>query len=263
MVPEGFEPGERVVVALDASSGREARSLVERLGEECSFYKVGPKLFYREGPAIVEWLRDLGKRVFLDLKVHDIPSVVESATEAAIEMGATFFTAHVAGGSAAAASEAARRAAPARGGKFFVLGVTVLTSADETAVEADCPGTSLRDLLVARARRAAEAGCAGVVAGVPDLRILAGRLPDGMIRVCPGIRSRKDMQGGGGERGLRTGHSPVAEDQKRTATAAEAAAEGADFIVVGRAVLESADPAATLKLIAGEFLWDHGADLAR
>lgn len=222
---------------------------METLGEACGFYKVGPRLFYREGPQIVGWLKDSGKRVFLDLKIHDIPSVVESATEAALELGATFFSAHVADGSAAAAARAVEGAGPGSGRGFFVLGVTVLTSSDASAVEAECPGATLHELLVSRARRAVEAGCDGIVAGVPDLAIIGGLLPEGTIKVCPGIRIPKP-----GAYASAGDHSGAADDQSRTATPQEAAEAGADFVVVGRSVLESTDPAGSFSLIVEGFL---------
>jgi orotidine-5'-phosphate decarboxylase len=257
LTSESELPEDRVIVALDVSSASEAHRIVESLGDDCGFYKVGPMLFYREGPAIVEWLKSAGKSVFLDLKAHDIPSVVESATKAAIDMGATFFTAHVAGGSAAAAA----KAAAGLGERFFVLGVTVLTSSDTSAVEAEWPGVSLDELLAHRTRLAVEAGCDGVIAGVSDLEVISPLLPHGAIKVCPGIRMSSAGTNTGG--GLQTAEEPTrpfrlgasrTDDQSRTATPAEAAAAGADFIVVGRPVLASDDPLGSLKQIAEEFL---------
>ncbi len=232
-----------MIVALDVPSLDEAKRLVESLGEACRFYKIGPRLFYRAGPGVVEWLRQSEKLVFLDLKAHDIPSVVESAARAAKEMGATFFTAHVANGAAAAAVSAAGD----QDEGFYVLGVTVLTSSDASTVSADCPGTSVEELLALRARSALDAGCHGIVLAAPDLPVVNEILPTEMLKVCPGIRTERTSSSAPEKE--RT--SP--DDQSRTATPEEAAALGADFIVVGRPVIESSDPLGAFSSIAESF----------
>ncbi len=247
-----FLPSDRVIVALDLDSLTDALGVVEALGERCTFYKIGPRLFYREGPSAVAKLVDEGKKVFLDLKAHDIPSVVESATLAAIDSGATFFTAHVAGGSAAAAVRAAGRRSTGSTHPFFVLGVTVLTSIDESALATECPSTSLEDLLESRTAGVVRAGCDGVVSAVSDLPHIRHLLPGRTLKVCPGIRpspAGPDRQGP-----FLSDSSKATGDQARTATPSQAAEQGADFIVVGRPVVASPDPAAAFAAILDDFL---------
>ncbi|MER3521503.1 MAG: orotidine-5'-phosphate decarboxylase [Acidimicrobiia bacterium] len=229
----------RVIVALDVTSRQQAAEVVEALGQTCDFYKVGPVLFYREGPAILEWLRSQKKCIFLDLKAHDIPSVVESATHAAAEMGVTFFTAHVADGSAAAV-KASRDAESVVGHKVSVLGVTVLTSTRSSDVQGNSTESSFETLLSSRVEQAVSSGCDGIVAAASDIPLMADLLPQSMLKVCPGIRPRTPR--------LRT-----EDDQARTATPSEAAAMGADFIVVGRSVLEASDPLQAFLNIRDEF----------
>jgi orotidine-5'-phosphate decarboxylase len=241
-IPAGFAASDRVIVALDVDDMAEATRIVDRLGDTCTFYKVGPRLFYREGPACVTLLRERGKKVFLDLKIHDVPSVVAAATRQAASLDVTFLSAHVADGSAAAAAKAAADWESKRSSRPFVVGVTVLTSSDVEDVSRYDPGTSLGDLLEARCRAALDGGCDAVVASVADLKRVRRAVGTSLFVVCPGIRPSSLPSGIPGD------------DQKRTATPTDAAKEGASFIVVGRPIVESRDPKSAFAAIAESFL---------
>lgn len=223
---------DRLIVALDFENAREATEIVEELGDLVGFYKVGPKLFYETGPSIVGNLTGLGKKVFLDLKFHDIPATVAGAVRQAAAMGATFATAHVADGSAAAAaSEVNRLELPVQ-----VLGVTVLTSTSEEDLAAEGYSHPLEDLVLFRARAATEAGCAGIVCSANEVSRLRQELGPAPVLVTPGIRRETDAAG----------------DQTRTSTPKAAIASGADYLVVGRPIIESPDPRLATEAILAE-----------
>ena len=225
--------GERLIVALDVTALDAALALVERLGGAATRFKVGLELFCAEGPRAVEAVRARGGRVFLDLKLHDIPETVRRAARAAATSGAELLTVHAGGG--AAMLEAAVAGA-AEGGGARVLAVTVLTSLDLADLAAvGTVAASVEALVVQRALLAQKAGCAGVVASVHEARAVRAAVGPGFLIVTPGVRPA------GGERA----------DQKRVATAAEAVAAGADAVVVGRPIRDAADPrAAALALLA-------------
>lgn len=218
------------MVALDFPSREEAFALVDALGDAGDFYKVGLELYTRAGPEVVEALRNRGKRVFLDLKLHDIPNTVAAAARAAADLGVDLLTVHAAGGPAML--EAAARAA--EGGPRLVA-VTLLTSLSPDDVEAvwGRPILSLRDEVVRLATQAADAGVRGVVASVLEVEAIKRAVGRDVFVVTPGIRPA------GGEPG----------DQARIATPAEAVRAGADVLVVGRPVREAPDPAAALAAI--------------
>jgi orotidine-5'-phosphate decarboxylase len=228
MPPPGMA---QIIVALDVPSAGEAFDLVDRLGTAIDFYKVGSPLFTRAGPPLVRELRQRGKRVFLDLKYHDIPSTVGNAVSAAADMGVDLLTVHASGGeamlrAARAAADAFGEAAPR------LLGVTILTSFTGVDVEQvwNKKILSVRDEVARLAGLAADAGLHGVVTSPLEVEALRRRHGAGFIFVTPGIRAVGD--------GL--------SDQARTATAGEAARAGADFVVVGRPVLGAADAAAVI-----------------
>ncbi|RIK10042.1 MAG: orotidine-5'-phosphate decarboxylase [Acidobacteria bacterium] len=223
---------DRLIVALDFEDAHQATEIVEELGDLANFYKVGPKLFYETGPSIVRDLTGLGKKVFLDLKFHDIPATVKGAVRQAAAMGATFATAHVADGSAAAAAEEVARI----GLPVQVLGVTVLTSTSQHDLTADGYSYPLEDLVLARARAAIEAGCAGIVCSANEVARLRSELGSAPILVTPGIRRETD----------------AASDQARTSTPRAAIASGADYLVVGRPIIESPDPRGATEAILAE-----------
>ncbi|HET8654646.1 MAG TPA: orotidine-5'-phosphate decarboxylase [Longimicrobiaceae bacterium] len=222
------------VIALDVPSRREALDLVARL-PRADFFKVGLQLFTAEGPEIVRALRGEGRRVFLDLKLHDIPNTVAHAVEAAAALGVDLLTVHASGGPAML--RAARAAAPVGGGTRL-LAVTVLTSlgAPELAeVWGRGPLSAAREA-PRLAALAARAGIDGVVASVHEVAAIRAEAGAGMRVLTPGIRLAGDAAG----------------DQARVATPAEAARVGADYLVLGRTVTAAPDPAAALDRALGE-----------
>lgn len=224
----------KLIVALDLPTLDAATQLVDRLGESITYYKVGSPLFTRSGPEVVGMLRERGKDVFLDLKYHDIPNTVTLAVEAAAEMGVDMLTLHAGGGTAM--MRAAREAIGSDGPTL--LGVTLLTSFSASDVEAvwDKELRSLREEVARLAALAFDAGLDGVVASALESEALKRRHGADFTIVTPGIRP--------------AGH--LAGDQARTATPIEAARAGADYLVVGRPILESPDPVAVARTIADE-----------
>jgi len=216
-----------VIVALDVPNGAAALALVDRL-PGVRWVKVGSVVMTREGPELVRELVGRSIRVFLDLKWHDIPSTVAEAVAGARELGVAMATVHTAGGAAMMAAGAAA------GGKDLALvGVTVLTSHD-AASYGRAGGRSDVDLgeeVVRLAGEASSAGLAGVVCSPREVARVRARLGPGALIVVPGIRRRSDAAG----------------DQVRVATAAEAAGAGATHLVVGRPVVQAADPAAAFR----------------
>lgn len=223
-----------IIVALDLPTADEALALVERLGDDVGFYKVGSPLFTRSGPSIIEALHGEGKRVFLDLKYHDIPNTVAQAVTAAADLGVALLTLHASGG--AAMLEAARAAVGANGPRL--LGVTLLTSFTASDVE-QVWGKELRSLRedVARlAALAAESGLDGVVASALEAESIKRRHGNEFLVITPGIRPAGHIRG----------------DQVRTATPADAVRAGSDYLVIGRPVLAADDPVAVIHEIQAE-----------
>jgi orotidine-5'-phosphate decarboxylase len=215
------------IVALDVPDAASALALLDRLGSSAGFVKVGLQLFTAEGPAIVRELRGRDLRVFLDLKLHDIPNTVAHAVKSAVALEVELLTVHASGGAAMlrAAAEAAA------GTALTLLGVTVLTSLDERELAEAWGRESLRmEAEVERLARLAErCGIPGVVAAVHELPAVR-RAAHGLRVLTPGIRLAGDAPG----------------DQSRTATPAEAARLGADWVVLGRSVTAADDPAEAL-----------------
>jgi orotidine-5'-phosphate decarboxylase len=221
---------DRLIVALDAPSVEAARALVDRLGDSVTFYKIGMELIYGGGGlALAEALIKSGRRVFIDLKLHDIPHTVERATAQIARMGATFLTVHAYPQTMRAAKSGAA------GSGLKLLGVTVLTSADDADLAEAGYAVGARALVSRRAAQAEEIGLAGVVASAAEAATLRaeGRR---LTLVCPGIRPA------GGEAG----------DQKRVATPARAIADGADYLVVGRPITGAPDPREAAEAIVEE-----------
>ncbi len=217
---------ERLIVALDVPGAAEARALVERIGDDARFYKVGLELFMTgEAIPLVNWLRERDKQVFADLKLFDIPATVARAVKRLNGSGVRFVTVHGNDAMMAAAADAAD--------DVSVLAVTVLTSLDRGDLDDlgfDC---DVDQLVLSRARRAAEYGCAGVVASGAEAAALRAALGDKLLLVTPGIRPVENRE----------------DDQKRMVTVPEAFSRGADYIVVGRPVRDAADPAAAARAI--------------
>ncbi len=234
-------PQRRLITALDLPDAPSALALAGRLGPGGGFVKVGLELFSAGGPDVVTALRGLGRDVFLDLKYHDIPNTVASAARQAARLGASLCTIHAGNGRAAlrAAAEALAAAEPGpEGRRPALLAVTVLTSLSAPECEEVAPGGGTLPERIARlARLAWESGCDGVVCSAADLPELRRAVGPGPLAVTPGIRPADGK----------------ADDQKRIATPAQAAAAGADFLVIGRPVTQAPDPAAALAAIAAQF----------
>src|SRR5688572_15863583 len=216
---------DRLIVALDVPTPREARELVERLGDAVSFYKVGLELFSgKDCFDLVEWLVSRKNRVFADLKLHDIPETVGRATANLRACGATFLTVH--------AYRSVMEAAAREKGAMKVLGVTVLTSFDQRDLEEMGSTKTIERLVLDRARGAAETGCDGVIASGLEAAALKKQFKDRLLIVTPGIRPVQ-----------------TSDDQKRTVDVAQAFAAGADYIVVGRPIRQAPDPRAAAAAI--------------
>jgi orotidine-5'-phosphate decarboxylase len=223
-------PRDRLIVALDVPSIPAAASLVERLGDAVSFYKIGYQLAFAGGMALAETLVGAGKQVFLDLKLHDIGNTVEKGVESVARMGATFVTVH-------AYPQTMKAAVAARGGAGLrILAVTVLTSYDDADLEAAGYALGVSSLVARRAAQAREIGVDGLVCSAEEAAALRSLVGTSMMLVTPGIRPA----------------GAAAGDQKRVMTPARAIAAGADYLVVGRPIVEAADPKAAAKSIVAE-----------
>ncbi len=224
-----------VIIALDMPSAAGALALLDRI-PGVRWAKVGSILMTSEGPALIRELRDRGLRVFLDLKWHDIPNTVAGAVAAARDAGIAMATVHTLGG-----IEMMRAAAAAAGEHLTVVGVTVLTSHDAAGLAGVLgrPVVAVADEVIRLARTAREAGLAGVVCSPHEVARVRAELGESALIVAPGIRRRADAAG----------------DQRRTATAAEAARDGATHVVVGRPITGAADPAGAFADLSAEAGW--------
>lgn len=231
---DSLPPKDRLIVALDVPDATAARKLVAELGEAVSFYKVGFQLYVAEGPAMVRELKSQGKKVFLDLKVHEIPNTAREAVASAARLGVDMVTVHASGGTKmlAAAAEAARSAEKPP----IVLAVTVPTSMDEADLREVGVARSPKEQVVLLARVAVAAGCTGIVCSPEEAGDLRKALGPEIAIVTPGVRPA------GSEKG----------DQSRVATPAEAIRAGASHIVVGRPISHAKEPRTTAEAIVQE-----------
>jgi len=228
------DPRQRLIVALDVSSAAAARKIVAAVGDSALTYKVGMQLYTAEGPSMVRELVASGRRVFLDLKYHDIPNTVSSAVREAAQLGVSMLTVHASGGGKmlrAAAEAAASQAAPP-----LVLAVTVLTSLDDSDLNKLGVRRNVVDQVLRLAALALSSGCKGVVASAHEASALRQELGRDFTIVTPGVRPAG------------SGHA----DQARVVTPGEAVASGATYIVVGRPITEAADPAAEARAILSQ-----------
>jgi len=226
-------PLERVAVALDTAERATFDGWCALFGPRVGALKVGLEAFVRWGPAAVETARRHARRVFLDLKLHDIPNTVAGATRAAAALGVDYLTVHAGGGPAMLEA-----AAGAAGGKVALLAVTVLTHLDGAELgRLGVPGPP-GERAAAWARLARAAGCAGAVCSPQELAALRGELPPPFLLVTPGIRPAGSDAG----------------DQRRVATPAQALAAGADLLVVGRPLTAAPDPLAALAELERELV---------
>jgi orotidine-5'-phosphate decarboxylase len=225
-------PRDRLIVALDVAEVSEARALVDRLAGHVGMFKIGSQIFTASGPDFVREVVARGEKVFLDLKYHDIPNTVAGAVSSAGRLGVSLVTVHALGGREML--EAAVGALPAMG--IRLLAITMLTSHSEDTLRAIGVGGSVADAVRRLALLAREAGADGVVASPQEVALVREACGPDFLIVTPGIRPAGSARG----------------DQSRTATPAAAMAAGVDYIVVGRPILEAADPAAAAAAIASD-----------
>ena len=225
-----------LIVALDVNSRQEAVDKVKSIGDSVGFYKIGLELFTSEGPDVVKAIKDLGKKIFLDLKFHDIPRTVERAVRSGGKLGVDLMTIHSTGGKAmirAAADAAAEFGV--NGPK--ILAVTVLTSLDQSDLaDVGIAGRTPAEQVAAMARFATENGAHGLVCSPMEVGSLSKSLKVGTLFITPGVRPAGAAIG----------------DQKRVATPAEAVRDGATHLVVGRPILAAEDPVAAAIAIRAE-----------
>jgi orotidine-5'-phosphate decarboxylase len=213
---------ERLIAALDVPDAGQARALVEKLGDAVRFYKIGLELSSTEGYyELLAWLTARGNKVFADLKLYDIPETVRRAVGNLRSRGATFLTVH--------GHRSVMAAAAGEKGTMKILAVTVLTSFDQRDLEEMGATKSVDELVLERARGAAESGCDGVIASGLEAPKLKAEFGKRLLIVTPGIRPAE---------------ARPSDDQKRTVDVAQAFAGGADYIVVGRPIRDAADPRA-------------------
>ena len=218
-------------MALDVATGSEALPLARLLAEDVGLFKVGLQAYTAEGPALIRPLSALGPKVFLDLKLHDIPNTVGKAVEAAGKLGVRMLTLHLSGG-----AEMVRAAVAARSNDMLLLGVTVLTSStDETLAETGIGGNTT-DQVLRLAHLGVAAGIDGLVASPHEARRLRAEFGAKIKIVTPGIRPS------GADAG----------DQKRFATPREAIDAGADYLVIGRPITGASDPKAAAQAVVQE-----------
>ena len=221
---------DKLIVALDLPDTRAAEKMVARLGDAVSFYKIGMELVYGGGLGLAAELAKSGKKVFLDLKLHDIPNTVARAVEQVANMGATFLTVH-------AYPQTMRAARGALGSSpLKILAVTVMTSCDDADLEEAGFRFGVKDLVARRATQAKDAGVHGLILSAEESRAMRALVGPDMLLVTPGIRPA------GGD----------LADQKRVMTPARAIVAGADHLVVGRPVTQAPDPVAAAVAIIAE-----------
>jgi orotidine-5'-phosphate decarboxylase len=221
---------ERLIVALDAPSVKAAEAMAARLGDSVWFYKIGYQLAFAGGLSLAAELIAAGKQVFLDLKLHDIGNTVTKGVESIAKLGATFVTVHAYPQTMKAAVEGKR------GSTLRILAVTVLTSYDDADLAAAGYEMNVNELAAARAAQARDIGVDGLVCSAEEAATLRSIAGARMVLVTPGIRPAGSAAG----------------DQKRIMTPARAIEAGADFLVVGRPVLEAGDPKAAADAIVAE-----------
>lgn len=221
-----------LIVALDVPTREKALSLAKELKDSVSIFKVGPVLFTRYGPSIVKDIKDCGANVFLDLKIYDIPNTVASAVKAIAELGVAMFTVHISGGKdmlkAAVDVRSSMCNVDPRSSFPKILGVTVLTSIAEASIEE----------VMGLVNIAKDVGLDGVIASPQEVESIRKAVGKDFLIVTPGVRPKGTEAG----------------DQKRTATPKEAVQKGADYIVVGRPIIESNQPKEVVKQILDEIL---------
>jgi orotidine-5'-phosphate decarboxylase len=229
MQPAKIAPRDRLIVALDLPSVEAAEAMIGKLGDAVTFYKIGYQLAYAGGLPLIRQLADRGKKVFADLKLHDIGNTVARGVESIAKSGATFLTVH-------AYPQTMKAAVEARGSSLKILAVTVLTSYDDGDLHAAGYRLNVSDLVEARAQQAQVLGVDGIVCSPEEAAHLHKIVGHQMHLVTPGIRPAGSATG----------------DQKRIMTPGRAIAAGADYLVVGRPIVEAATPKAAAEAIQAE-----------
>jgi orotidine-5'-phosphate decarboxylase len=224
-----LEPRDRLIVALDLSSVEAAQAMVAKLGDTVSFYKIGYQLAFAGGIAFAHTLTAAGKRIFLDLKLHDIGNTVAQGVKSVAKSGASFLTVH-------AYPQTMKAAVEAREGNLRILAVTVLTSYDDADLAAAGYDFTVPELVAERAAQARDIGVDGVVCSAEEAAKIRTIVGTRLALVTPGIRPA----------------GAAAGDQKRIMTPAKAIAAGADYLVVGRPILAAPDPKAAAQAIVAE-----------
>lgn len=239
---------DRLIVALDVANLAAATALLDRLSRTVSSFKIGMELYYAAGPAAVELVRRRGGRVFLDLKLHDIPNTVAGAARSIAGLGVWMFNLHAAGGSAMlrAGVEAARERAEQLGQTPpLAIGVTALTSLDEATLRSEVGvDRPLSDAVAHWAALSQAAGCDGVVASPAEVELIRSRCGPDFLSVTPGVRPAGSAVG----------------DQRRVMTPADAMRAGASYLVMGRPITAAANPAAAAAAAIAEMESALGVD---
>ncbi|MEC8043121.1 MAG: orotidine-5'-phosphate decarboxylase [Verrucomicrobiota bacterium] len=223
-----------VILALDVETQEQAKIILDQTGEKLSWIKIGLQTYLRDGPDFIRSLADDGKRIFLDLKLHDIPNTMAKALESLSRLPVELFTLHASAGPEALqrCAEFAKDSMPS----VTLLGVTVLTSMNEENLRSVGIPASSEQQVERLAKMATDVGIGGIVCSPLELNRLRGIVPSETILVTPGIRPS----------GAETG------DQKRIMTPKQAQQAGANFLVIGRPILSSPDPAQALAIIHEE-----------
>jgi orotidine-5'-phosphate decarboxylase len=229
MQPAQIAPRDRLIVPLDLPGVEAAEAMIGKLGDSVTFYKIGYQLAYAGGLPLIGRLADRGKKVFADLKLHDIGNTVARGVESIAKTGATFLTVH-------AYPQTMKAAVEARGPNLRILAVTVLTSYDDGDLHAAGYRLNVSDLVEARAQQAQVLGVDGIVCSAEEAARLHKIVGHQMCLVTPGIRPAGSAAG----------------DQKRVMTPGRAIAAGADYLVVGRPIIEAVDPRAAAEAIHAE-----------
>lgn len=230
MQPKNIPSRDRLIFALDVPNAEAARELVTRLGDSVTFYKIGLELFMSgEYFALLDWLRERDKKIFVDLKFFDIPATVAGAVKRLRNRGVTFATVH--------GNQGIMEAAAAAKGDVKILAVTVLTSLDRGDLDDLGFACEVQQLVLSRARRALAAGCDGVVSSGLEAQQLRAEIDHRLLVVTPGIRPVDNRP---------------SDDQNRVVTPTQAFQWGADYIVVGRPIRDAADPRAAALAIQAE-----------